>query len=372
MSVTARVPELLSSGLRRGCRLLRVFLVPVLLVLAGCADAPRPQQARPVAPVMDIRADGAGAPAETTRVTPSVADYLVSVGDVLAVNFPRRPEFSMETMVRPDGMISLPELHSVVAAGRTLQELQVDIASRYAAIENAAPLPESKAYLIQIGDELEIKFPYMPNFTDTVTVRPDGRISLGLVGTLIAEGRTPEALEAELVQRYGEHLVEPSLTVIVRGFTTTQFVHAGRVMTPPPKLLSDVYVVLRQHPVPKIYVAGEVAVPGERAYTGPVTAMQAIIAAGGQKLSAEMRNVLILRKGSNERPMYIVRNLRSDLDGAGTNDIALRPFDVVVVPKSSIASVQDFMDQYVYNLVPTLRNSSVGFQFIREIGPTSN
>jgi len=372
MSVTGWAPGSRPGRFRRGCRLLRVCLLPALLLLAGCAADVRPQQVRSVAPVMDIRSDGAGQPAETMRVVPGVADYLVSVGDVLEVKFPRRPEFGLETMVRPDGMISLPELNSVVAAGRTLLELRVDIASRYAAIENAAPLPESKAYLIQIGDELEIKFPYMPNFSDTVTVRPDGRISLGLVGSLIAEGRTPEALEEELLRRYGEHLVKPSLTVIVRRFTTTQFVHDGRVMTPPPKLLSDVYLVLRQHPVPKIYVAGEVAVPGERPYTNPITAMQAIIAAGGQKLSAEMRNVLILRKGSNDRPMYIVRNLRSDLDGTGTNDIALRPFDVVVVPKSSIASMQDLMDQYVYNLLPTLRNSSVGFQFIREVGPTSN
>ncbi|MGH7233508.1 MAG: polysaccharide biosynthesis/export family protein, partial [Nitrospiraceae bacterium] len=109
----------------------------------------------------------------------------------------------------------------------------------------------SDEYIIQPGDMLEIKFFYNSEMNDFMTVRPDGRISLELIGEVMAAGHAPTDLRNLLREKYGKELKNPEVTVIVRSFGS------------------------------RVYVDGEVKKPGEFELLRPLTVMQAISRAEG-------------------------------------------------------------------------------------------
>ena len=123
----------------------------------------------------------------------------------------------------------------------------------------AAP-QEPPEYIIQAGDQLDIKFFYNPELNETVTVRPDEKISLQLLDDVRAAGLTPTQLDETLTLRYAPVLKEPAVTVIVRSFT-------GQ----------------------RVYVDGEVNSPGLFNLTAGMTALQAVINAGGLRETAKPR-----------------------------------------------------------------------------------
>ena len=178
-------------------------------------------------------------------------------------------------------------------------------------------------YRIQPGDELAIKFFYNAELNDTVTVRPDGKISLQLIDDVQAAGRTPAELDKFLTQKYSRDLRDPVITVIVKSFTGRQ-----------------------------VFVAGEVAKQGLIDLTTGMTALAAVVSAGGFKESAKPEASLIIRKGKGNRPYPIRADLEKALQGTSPGaDPQLRPFDIVYVPKSWIGKANVFMDQYVRNLL---------------------
>ena len=114
------------------------------------------------------------------------------------------------------------ELHRLNHLEKDLQELlrQVSADERnyveYLAMVGTTP-PHN--YRLQVGDQLDIKFFFNPELNEAVAVRPDGRISLQLVGELMAAGSTVEELKALLKQRYAKELKNPEITVILRSFS---------------------------------------------------------------------------------------------------------------------------------------------------------
>lgn len=330
-------------------------------VLVGCAQVP-PQETVAAGPVVTVDAQRA------SPVPPAVERYLLHADDELDIRYPNRPEYNQVVKVRPDGRISLPYLQAVEAAGRTPEEVAADIARRYRELTIPDTPGVRAEYLIAPRDALEIKFPYQPNFTQLVSVRPDGYISLSLVREVAAAGRTPSELEADLVQRYRAFLKQPELVVVVRSFSGTRVKVGDRIVRAGLEDLQPV-VMLRSYVPPQIFIGGEVLRPGVMPYTRSLTALQAIMAAGGQRPTGEMRNVTILRKTVAE-PLLITRDLLADMKEGRTNDIYLQPSDVVIVPKTGIAEVAAFLDQYLYQILPPLRNSS--FAFIYDIRRNSN
>ncbi len=317
----------------------------------------------------------AGDSAQAPPVSLPYDQYYIAPGDNVEVKFPYSPDFSDQYTVQPDGYISLAFIGSVLAAGKTSQQLQAEVHQQYRDLANAerGSSAVEKTYRIQIGDELEIKFPYQAEFDELALVRPDGRISLALIGSVIAEEKSPEQLTAELMDAYRVHLREPELVVIVREFSSNRYYINGEEKFARLSNLNDSVVVLRSTTPMQIFVGGEVRSPGFFPYTGPISAIQAIIMAGGNTLSGEMANVAIIRKGRGEQGSIYLRNLRQDvaensegsmaLESAALGDVMLQPNDVVIIPKTTIAKVNDYLNQYLYNLIPALRNSSFGFVY---------
>lgn len=191
----------------------------------------------------------------------------------------------------------------------------------YGALSPPAPVQE---YRIQAGDQLEVKFFYNPELNEQVIVRPDGRFSLQLANEIMAAGETPATLTELLRKKYATQIKNPEITVIVKSFNAQ-----------------------------RVYVDGEVGRPGIVTLTDPMTVMQAISQAGGFKDTARMNEVIIMRRTADSTVASKVVNLEGAIDGSDTKqDIALLPYDVVYVPKSSVANVNLWIDQYIRKNIP--------------------
>ena len=190
-----------------------------------------------------------------------------------------------------------------------------------------------KAYRIQAGDELDVRFFYNPELNDRVIVRPDGFISLQLIGELMVLDMTPGQLTATLQQRYDAMIQRTAITVTVRAFAAQ-----------------------------RIYVDGEVNKPGLFPLTGQVTVVQAIAMAGGYKDSARLKEIILIRRGPANEPLAIPINLEEIINSKNMGqDILLLPYDIVFLPKSPIANVNKWVTMYIKNNLPF--SPGIGYYF---------
>ncbi len=328
--------------------------------LLGCTALPSEQSVSVLPPVATL----ASIPAGIETTTP-VGTYLIAVNDELEIKFPDRPDLNEIVRVRPDGQISLRLINSVQADGRTPGALEAEIARLYRELSLPANASTggtpARRYVIGVGDELDIKFSHHQGLDQAVKIRPDGMISLGLVKSVLAEGKTPEELEAELERKYQAFLKRPDLVVIVRNYATNRAFVGDRPVRPGFEDLRPV-VLVRSYAPPQVFVGGEVARPGVLAFRGRLSVLSAIIESGGLKPTAQASTVMVLRRTGPAQAVVIRRDLQPDQTGTGTNDVYLEPFDIVLVPKTPVAEVGEFMEQ-LFGMLPPLKNSSFGFVY---------
>jgi polysaccharide export outer membrane protein len=189
-------------------------------------------------------------------------------------------------------------------------------------------------YRFYPGDELEVSLPTAPELTKTVTVQPDGRISLPLIGAVMAADRTIPELRATLADAYATQLLRPTVEVSPKAAPL------------------------------KVFVGGEVRNPGIFDMAGDGDALRAVIQAGDFLNSANRDGVIIIRRGPDGRGMIRRVNLQKGLKSGGADLVPLRRFDIVYVPKSGIADANLFVQQYFRDLSP------IQFGFNYALGPT--
>ena len=196
-----------------------------------------------------------------------------------------------------------------------------------------APDAKIEEYRIQAADQLDVKFFSHMELNEQVTVRPDGKISLQLVQEVQAAGLTPAELTEKLVKAYSVELEKPRITVIVRSFNAH-----------------------------KVFVDGEVYKAGLVTMAGPMTLMQSISQGGGLKDTAKTDEVIVIRRLADNRLVPVVLDLERVINGTDlSQDIALRPNDIVFVPKSHIANVNVWFDQYIRRNIPIPVGFGYGF-----------
>ena len=210
------------------------------------------------------------------------------------------------------------------------------LATCLAAADNGTPGgPDAAAapYRLDAGDTIEIRFFFNPELNETVQIRPDGRISMQLVGELEVAGKTiADAMEA--IQRaFARELKTPRVSIQVRGYS-------GQ----------------------KVFVTGEVNRPGVIAMPGHVTVAAAIADAGGVRLTANTKRIVLVRKGPDGGPE--LRTLVYLSKGKMGPDAftELRPYDIVMVPESRIANMDRWVEQHIKSLNPV--NLSAGFTYL--------
>src|SRR5947199_9976970 len=165
------------------------------------------------------------------------------------------------------------------------------------------------------GDVLEIQYRYSPEFNQTVTVQPDGYITLEVGGDLKVAGMTVDQTRQAILKKASTRLQDPIATIILKEFQKPYFV-----------------------------VAGEVAQPGKIEMRERVTAIQAIMLTGGMKESAKSSQVVVFRKINSDMAEVKVLNLKqirttSDLE----HDLTLQAGDMVFVPRDKISKIERFM-----------------------------
>ncbi len=173
------------------------------------------------------------------------------------------------------------------------------------------------------GDEIEVKFFYTPELNISQTVRPDGKISLELIREVKAQGKTPAELRDELMRLYDPHLKAPEIAVVARSFYNQ-----------------------------RVFVGGQVLRPGEVEMPGPITALEAIMEVGGFDLrAAERKDVIVIRYTRDRRYAYKL-DLKKATAGKETEPFYLRPKDIVYVPRTTIAKINQWVDQHINNIIP--------------------
>lgn len=184
--------------------------------------------------------------------------------------------------------------------------------------------PASEIVLSQ-GDVIEIKFPYASQFNETQTIRPNGKIELQLVGEVEASGKTLSELREELIKFHSSQLKHPDLAVVVHKFNERN-----------------------------VYVAGEVNKPGPIDIPGRLTALEAIMHAGGFNMdTAQVKNVVVIRQSDEGRQVYVL-NFKDQLSGKLHDPFYLEPHDVIFVPRTTIANVNQWIEQHIYKILPSI------------------
>jgi polysaccharide export outer membrane protein len=168
--------------------------------------------------------------------------------------------------------------------------------------QTAAPAATAEEpYRIGKEDVLDVSVWRDPDLSRTLPVRPDGFITLPMVGEVQAEGRTTVELEQDIAHRLQKYIQTPRVTVMVREVNSA-----------------------------RVYVTGEVQKPGAFPLRGQVTVLQALAMAGGLTEFADRNGMMVIR--GNNGPHISVRY--SDLIDrrAQGADFPLQPGDTVVVP----------------------------------------
>lgn len=177
-------------------------------------------------------------------------------------------------------------------------------------------------YRFYPGDEIEVTVPSAPELSKTVIVQPDGRISVPLVGPVMAADRTTEELQAILARGYATQLLRP-----------------------------DVFVTAKAAPL-KVFVGGEVGQPGIYDLAGDADALRAVIQAGDFRPTADRSEVIVIRRGPGGRAMMRRVDLLRGLRDPRADLVPLRRFDIVYVPRSGVANAGLFVQQYFRDLSP--------------------
>ncbi len=159
----------------------------------------------------------------------------------------------------------------------------------------------NRDYRLVAGDKLRIEVYKDPQLSQSLQIRPDGKITMPLIGDIEATDRTSLQLRDAITTALREYMTNPVVTVIV-------------VETQPPTA----------------FVMGEVNHPGAIPIQGDLTVLQALALAGGIKDFADTKNIRVLRSGVAGM-QTIGFNYKDALRGVG-QPVYLRPGDTVVVP----------------------------------------
>ena len=164
------------------------------------------------------------------------------------------------------------------------------------------------AYRIGVDDEIKVSVWQNPGLDVSVPVRPDGRISVPLVGDVEAGGRTPEEVSGEIQEKLKTYVRDPQVTVIVTELRSHEYLS-------------------------RVRVTGAVRQPVSVPYRQGMTVLDAVLAAGGTNEFAASDRTELYRKDGDRTTAYAVRLDRILKDGDLATNYPVQPGDVITVPE---------------------------------------
>jgi len=170
-------------------------------------------------------------------------------------------------------------------------------------------------YKLEFGDQFDVSFELSPEFNQTVTVQPDGYITLRGAGDVQVAGQTVPQLTETLRQAYAKILKDPVISIVLKDFEKPYFI-----------------------------ADGQVAKPGKYELRGETTLTQAIAMAGGFQDTAKHSQVLLFRRVDSEWVSAKIFNVKEmEKKGNLHEDPYLHPGDMLFVPKNRFSKVRPFI-----------------------------
>jgi len=263
-------------------------------------------------------------------------------------------------------------------------------------------------YRLEVEDKISINFPFHPQFSTTVFVRTDGKITVPLFGDVPAESKTPEELAAYLNKEYSKIIKDPCITVTLEEFNVkvkelkkaittaprgqskiAPITPDGRISFPLvgtmqaegytvvqlEKFLNEKYskfirnlkvtVIMLEIHHAKYYVIGEVKEQGAYEMTTRTRLIDALARAKIDIKRACMSDIVLIRNDGLERPVAYKIDAKKVLSNGFTySNLPLRPADIIYVPKTKITTANDVIEKIftlgVWSVMPFTTNFSWG------------
>ena len=247
--------------------------------------------------------------------------YRLNVGDEIRVESFTDPDLNRELLLQPDGTITLRLLGQVHATGCTVAQLRDTLDELY---KKYYKVPAITVTPLKVNTKLEDlraaidRRAGIGGQSQNVRVTPEGTIALPAIGSIQAQGLSLPELQKEINECYRQ---------VVEGM--------------------QIIPILVQRAPRYVYVLGEVNSPGRFELVAPTTALQAISLAGSWRVGANLRQIVVFRRGDDWRLLATMINLEAALFGhqaTPPGEIWIDDSDVVIVPKSKILIADDFID----------------------------
>lgn len=172
-------------------------------------------------------------------------------------------------------------------------------------------------YRLRPSDVIEVTFTVAPEFNQTLTVQPDGYVTLKDAGLLFAQGLTVPEFSEQVRKAYAGYLHDPEAAVSLKDFERPFFV-----------------------------VGGEVGKPGKYELRSDTTVAEAVQIAGGLTQQAKHSQVVLFRRVNDDLMESRVLNLKKMLkQNSLKEDAHLRPGDLVFVPQNAISKIARFLSR---------------------------
>jgi len=170
-------------------------------------------------------------------------------------------------------------------------------------------------YQLVAGDTLDLQFEYSPEFNQTLTIQPDGFITLRDIGDVHVEGKTVPEVTELLRNAYAKVLSSPSIAVVVKDFEKPYFT-----------------------------ASGQVGRPGHYVLHGETTVTEALAMAGGLTEKAKHSQVVLFRRVSSQWTEAKVLNVKKMLNAKDLQeDLFVHPGDMLFVPQNRLSKIARFI-----------------------------
>lgn len=238
-------------------------------------------------------------------------------------------------VVQPDGMITLPLIGRVIAAGRTIEALRDDLEEKFKTYYKVPAITVTpmviNTKLEDLLDTVDSRGGIQGGYQISVVVTPAGTLQLPGIGSVFVQGLSLPEAKLEIDSRYEQRIPGVHVTV--------------DLLERAPRF---------------VYVLGEVNNPGRFTLEGPTTAMMALALAGDAKIGANRRQIVVFRRGHDWRILATMLDLQGALYGrrpVPADDIWLNDSDIVLVPKNVLQIADEAIEQVftrgLYSAVPS-------------------
>jgi len=181
-------------------------------------------------------------------------------------------------------------------------------------------------YKLRPGDAFDLTFEFTPEFNQSLTILPDGFVSLREAGEIYASGLTVSELTEKIRTAYASVLSNPRISILLKDFERPYFI-----------------------------ADGQVGHPGKYDLRGDTTVIQAVAIAGGLQNSAKHSQVVLYRRVNDDWIEAKLLNVKKMENSRNlSEDMHLKPGDMIFVPKNRISKIQQFIPSYGFNMTPPL------------------